>query len=235
MEDWQKTAQGKKTVHQIEKCKCCLLTTPVQSSLFKKRTGCVVSRREASTEVKSWAKELSGKKIFTPTQKDVKNIGSVIYKEFDSVCKEQLGKSFGEVMSMVPKAGWQRKFHLLRPKKKSVKKRGNLKKMKKIEKNDVDLQMAPRQSFAARKRQRMVEWWSQKEGKKCPQATEEVAHSQYCGWKPRAANAGCERLEDCELVWEGQGVSNKKKRGKCSTTQCWASLEGVPKVLRSQH
>ena len=53
MEDWQKTAQGKKTVHQIEKCKCCLLTTPVQSSLFKKRTGCVVSRREASTEVKS--------------------------------------------------------------------------------------------------------------------------------------------------------------------------------------
>ena len=102
MEDWQKTAQGKKTVHQIEKCKCCLLTTPVQSSLFKKRTGCVVSRREASTEVKSWAKELSGKKIFTPTQKEVKNIGSVIYKEFDSVCKEQLGKSFEEVMSMVP-------------------------------------------------------------------------------------------------------------------------------------
>ena len=45
------------------------------------------------------------KKIFTPTQKEVKNIGSVIYKEFDSVCKEQLGKSFGEVMSMVPKAG----------------------------------------------------------------------------------------------------------------------------------
>ena len=46
-----------------------------------------------------------------------------------------------------------------------------------------------------------------KEGKKCPQATEEVARSQYCGWTPRAVNAGCEQLEDCELVWEGQGVS----------------------------
>ena len=33
-----------------------------------------------------------------------------------------------------------------------------------------------------------------------PQATGEVKRSQYCGWKPRAANAGCERLEDCELV-----------------------------------
>ena len=33
-----------------------------------------------------------------------------------------------------------------------------------------------------------------------PQATEEVARSQYCGWTPRAVNAGCEQLEDCELV-----------------------------------
>ena len=47
MESWEKTAQGKKTVHQVEECKCCLLTTPVESSLFKKSTGCVVSRREA--------------------------------------------------------------------------------------------------------------------------------------------------------------------------------------------
>ena len=62
MESWEKTAQGKKTVHQVEECKCCLLTTPVESSLFKKNTGCVASRREASTEVKSQAKELPGKK-----------------------------------------------------------------------------------------------------------------------------------------------------------------------------
>ena len=69
MESWEKTAQGKKTVHQVEECKCCLLTTPVESSLFKKSTGCVASRREASTEVKSQAKELLGKKIFKPTKK----------------------------------------------------------------------------------------------------------------------------------------------------------------------
>lgn len=39
----------------------------------------------------------------------MKNIGSVIDKEFNSACKEQLGKSFGEGMSMVPKAGLTKK------------------------------------------------------------------------------------------------------------------------------
>ena len=129
MESWEKTAQGKKTVHQVEECKCCLLTTPVESSLFKKSTGCVASRREVSTEVKSEAKEVPGKKIFKPTKKEVKNIGSVIDKEFNSACKEQLGKSFGEGMSMVPKAGLTKKVSPVEAKKKSVKKRENFKKM----------------------------------------------------------------------------------------------------------
>ena len=69
MESWEKTAQGKKTKHQVEECKYCLLTTPVESSLFKKSTGCVVSRREASTEVKSQAKELPGKKNLQTNKK----------------------------------------------------------------------------------------------------------------------------------------------------------------------
>ena len=120
MESWEKTAQGKKTVHQVEECNCCFLTTPVESSLFKKSTGCVASRKEASTEVKSQAK---------PTKKEVKNIGSVIDKEFNSACKEQLGKSFGEGMSMVPKAGLTKKVSPVEAKKKSVQKREIFKKM----------------------------------------------------------------------------------------------------------
>ena len=124
MESWEKTAQGKKTMHQVEECKFCLLTTPVESSLFKKSTGCVVSRREASTEV-----SFQEIKIFKPTKKEVKNIGSVIDKEFDSACKEQLGKSFGEGLSMVPKAGLTKKVSSVEAKKKSGKKRENFKKM----------------------------------------------------------------------------------------------------------
>ena len=69
MESWQKTVQGKKTLCQVEECKCCLLTTPVESSLFKKSTGCVASRRETFIEVKSRDKEISGKKFSNQNKK----------------------------------------------------------------------------------------------------------------------------------------------------------------------
>ena len=59
----------------------------------------------------------------------MKNIGSVIDKEFNSACREQLGKSFGEGMSMVPKAGLTKKVSPVEAKKKSVKKREIFKKM----------------------------------------------------------------------------------------------------------
>ena len=76
------------------------------------------------------AKELSGKKIFQPTQKEVKNVGSVIYKKVDSICKKRLGKSFGEVISMVPEDGLTKNVSPVEAKKekKSVKKRESLKK-----------------------------------------------------------------------------------------------------------
>ena len=54
---------------------------------------------------KNWLAE----KITKQTQKEVKNFGTVIYKEFDKVCKERLGKSFAEVISMVPVAGLTKK------------------------------------------------------------------------------------------------------------------------------
>ena len=45
------------------------------------------------------------KKIPKQTQKEGKNFGTVIYKEFDKVSKEWLGKSFSKVISLVPEAG----------------------------------------------------------------------------------------------------------------------------------
>ena len=63
------------------------------------------------------------KKISKQTQKEVKNFGTVIYKEFDKVCKEWLGKSFGEVISPVPEAGLTKKESPVNAKKKIVKQR----------------------------------------------------------------------------------------------------------------
>ena len=60
---------------------------------------------------------------------------------------------------MVPKAGLTKKVSPVEAKKKSVKKRENINKMKKMpgKNNDVNLHLAQRKSFTARKRQRMVE------------------------------------------------------------------------------
>ena len=63
----------------------------------------------------------------------MKNIGSVIDKEFDSVCKEQLGKSFGEGMSIVPKAGLTKKVSPVEAKKKKSVKKREMKKKKNVE------------------------------------------------------------------------------------------------------
>ena len=63
------------------------------------------------------------KKISKQTQKEVKNFGTVIYKEFDKVCKEWLGKSFGEVISLVPEAELTKKESPVNAKKKIVKQR----------------------------------------------------------------------------------------------------------------
>ena len=82
-----------------------------------------MNKREPFTNVKSQTKELAGKKDSKKTQKEVKNFGTVIYKEFDKVCKEWLGKSFGEVISPVPEAGLTKKESPVNAKKKIVKQR----------------------------------------------------------------------------------------------------------------
>ena len=68
-------------------------------------------------------KNWSAKKISKQTQKEVKNFGTVIYKEFDKVCKERLGKSFSEVISLVPETGLTRKESPVNAKKKIAKQR----------------------------------------------------------------------------------------------------------------
>ena len=68
---------------------------------------------------KNWLAKKNSKQ----TQKEVKNFGTVIYKEFDKVCKERLGKSFSEVISLVPETGLTRKESPVNAKKKIVKQR----------------------------------------------------------------------------------------------------------------
>ena len=68
---------------------------------------------------KNWLAKKNSKQ----TQKEVKNFRTVIYEEFDKVCEEQLWKSFGEVISLVPEAGLTKRESPVNAKKKIIKKR----------------------------------------------------------------------------------------------------------------
>lgn len=74
----------------------------------------MVSNREPFTDLKQKAKELTGatRTFPKPSQKEIYNIGTAIYAEFNNVGKEKLGKSFGEILSVVPEAGIQKSHHL---------------------------------------------------------------------------------------------------------------------------
>lgn len=106
-----------------------MIANPVESGLFQKGKSCVVSKRKPFTELRQQAKEMTVK-IPKPSQKEIRNIGTAIYNEFNTVCNNQLGKSFGEVLSMVPEATLQKKpSPAEKKKKKTVNKKENLKKM----------------------------------------------------------------------------------------------------------
>ena len=79
--------------------------TPVESIFYKKNTWCVVNKREPFIDVKNQKKEPAGKKDSQTNTEGGENFGTVIYKEFDKVSKEWLGKSFSKVISLVPEAG----------------------------------------------------------------------------------------------------------------------------------
>lgn len=155
---WQCTAEGRKTLHILSDCKCCMIANPIESGLFKKGKSCVVSKRKPFTELRQQAKEMTVN-IPKPSQKEIRNIGTAIYNEFNTVCNNQLGKSFGEVLSMVPEAALQKKPSPAEKKKKNREQKRKFKKNveNSWKKNDVSLHLAQRTSFAARKRQRLEE------------------------------------------------------------------------------
>lgn len=47
--------------------------------------------------------------ILKPSKTEIRNIGTATFNEFNTVCNNQLGKSLGEVLSMVPEAVLQKK------------------------------------------------------------------------------------------------------------------------------
>ena len=124
----EKTAEGRKTLHTTNNCKCCIVMHPTERSLFEKKRGCVPPNQEPFTAIRQQAHAMT-KPLPKVSQNEVKTIGTTIYKTFETTCKHRLGKSFSEVLTH--SRGWN-ETHLLKERKKIEIKKENLKKALKI-------------------------------------------------------------------------------------------------------
>jgi len=98
------------------------------------------------------------------TKKSLKEVGQNIYSAFDERCKENYGKSFADIIILVPEAGLQKKQS---PEEKKQIRIINQRKTKqhiesKIIENDTDMHLSLRQSFTARNEQRLAQCFETK-------------------------------------------------------------------------
>ena len=137
-----------------------------------------------------------------PSQQEVKNIGSAIYKEFDSVCKDRLGKSFNDEVTLVPEAALQKKSSPAEAKKKNREQKRKFKKNveNSWKKNDIKLHLAQRTSYATRKRQRLEECFESTE--ETNDRTKRVAKRQKKSHGPRSIDGNLQQLKEDLKQWK---------------------------------
>lgn len=209
---WQRTAEGRKTLHIVSDCKCCVLMNPIESSLYKKNTGCLVAKREPFTDLKQQAKQLTScTNSPKPSKNEIKNIGTAIFNEFNSVCQDSLGKSFNDVLTMVPEAALQKKPSPNETKKKIREQKRKFKKNveNSWKKNDVSLHLGQRISYATRKRQRLEESFESTE-----EANERVqrAKQQKRSHVPSTISGNIQELMEDVKGWKTVNWSEKARQ-----------------------
>ena len=162
---WASTSQARKLMHTLRDCKCCLLFHPtlVDSFPASKNLKRIIPKpsftnieckiaRKAETEVKC------------PKRQELKEIGQKIYSELNKECQEKLGKTFGDILTLVPDSGLTKKASPAENKKKNRDvKRGIKRTIEEVwSKTDVSSHLSQRVSFAARKKRRLQEGFESK-------------------------------------------------------------------------
>ena len=208
--------------------------TPVESSLFKKSTGCVASNREPFTQLNQQAKDLtcSAANIPKPSQQEVKNIGTAIYKEFDLVCKDQLGKTFRDVLTLVPEAALQKKSSPAEARKKNREQKRKFKKNveNSWKKNDVNLHLAQRASYATRKRQRLEECFESIE--EANDRTKRAPKRQKRSHGPNSIDGNLQQLKQDVKQWKTVNWSEKAKEYQIRRQGARVSPPNAGQVLK---
>lgn len=151
------TQEGKRS-HSLSNCITCQKFNSSYQGTFPISKGCISHKSGPLSELRNEAKKLTSRHGPKSTNKRLKEVGQAIYSTYDDRCKENFGKSFSEILILVPEAGLQKK---LSPAEKKKSQRDKQRKMKK----DTEKQMAGdttahlmlRQSYNARQKHRLAQ------------------------------------------------------------------------------
>ena len=150
------TKEGKRN-HSLSNCTTCQKFNWAYQGTFPIPKMCRSHKSGPLSEIGIEAKKLtnSGPKA---TNKRLREVGQAIYSTFDDRCKENFGKSFSEILVLVPEAGLQKKLTAVDKKKL---RRNQQRKMKKETENqmagDTTAHLMLRQSYSARQKHRLAQ------------------------------------------------------------------------------
>ena len=155
---WSKTTKLQQNLHSVQNCKCCRSFHASLSEKFPESKKNKNKPMGPLADIKNRSANYVPKKA-QATKGELKAVGQMIFTAYDQTCKENLGKSFSEVLLAVPQLNIQKKQSPNERKQQRLKKQREFKAYVETvwKENDVDSHLAQRTSLAARGRQRIYQ------------------------------------------------------------------------------
>lgn len=153
---WASTSQARKLMHTLRECKCCSVFHPILVDSFPGTQKVKKLMPEPSFIQNKICKLTEPSK---PKREELTEIGQRIYSDLNKECQEKLGKSFSDILTLVPESGLAKKVSPVERKKKNRDiKRGTKRTIEEAwARTDVSSHLSQRVSFAARKKRRLQE------------------------------------------------------------------------------
>ena len=224
---WDKTPKFRKNVHSLKNCLCCqAYHTPITAKFPENKNRKNNKKKSPFCDLTKKAQNTVPKKA-EPNKGELKQIANLIYTEYDKVCKENLGKSFTDVLVTLPQANLQVRESPNERRKKQRQRQRDVKSS--IEQmwhsNDVDSHLAQRTSFSARTQQRLHQSFETiREAKerleKTPPSSKERSHC------PSSIEGDLDKLEEdakswpvgVPINWSEKAIQYKIKGVNCNST-----------------
>lgn len=155
---WSKTTLPRPNLHSIQNRKCCKSFHASVSKTFPESKQNKYKPKGSFTEITNRSANHVPKKALA-TKGEGKAVGEMIFSTYEKTCKEDLGKSFSEVLLAVPQLNLQKKQSPNERKKQRLEKQREFKTYVEAvwKENDDDSHSARRASLPSRQKQRIYQ------------------------------------------------------------------------------